>query len=251
MFSFLTSSTCLFLSFSREYLLSQFRAGLNISVNLCITALPLSLKWMGSQFAHQIGNLSGGGGSCYLPHVHQVLFSPKVYLLYWGLAPVKDGGSKGFCFLSWHLVPSGLGCNALDSGWRNMVPGMEWNETHRVLGINWFSGCYMSNYAELLWGSHIWLKALWKAIKSTLKSTSETWNASSVVVCRVFFVFFFKNLLFIYLFIYWLRWVFVAARGPLSSCGERGPLLAVARASHCDGLSFCRHGLCSEARGPQ
>lgn len=115
--------------FSLIGVLSQFRAGLNISVNLCITALPLSLKWMGSQFATQIGNLSGGGGNCYLPQIHQVLLSPKVYLLYWGLAPVKHGGSKGFYFLSWHLVPSGLGYNALDSGWRNMVPGMEWNET--------------------------------------------------------------------------------------------------------------------------
>ena len=38
-----------------------------------------------------------------------------------------------------------------------------------------------------------------------------------------FLVFFF--LIIYYLFIYlWLRWVFVAARGLFSSCGEWGPL---------------------------
>ena len=37
------------------------------------------------------------------------------------------------------------------------------------------------------------------------------------------FFFFFKFYLFIY---FWLHWVFIAARGPFSSCGERGPLFA-------------------------
>ena len=41
-------------------------------------------------------------------------------------------------------------------------------------------------------------------------------------------IFFFNK--FIYLLIYfWLRWVLVAARGLLSSCGERGPPFAVVR----------------------
>ena len=44
-----------------------------------------------------------------------------------------------------------------------------------------------------------------------------------------FFLFVFLNL-FIYLFIYlWLRWVFVAACGLFSSCGEQGLLFIAAR----------------------
>ena len=35
--------------------------------------------------------------------------------------------------------------------------------------------------------------------------------------------------LFIYLFIYWLRWVFVAACGLFSSCGELGLLFVAVR----------------------
>ena len=50
-----------------------------------------------------------------------------------------------------------------------------------------------------------------------------------------FFFFFFLNRwtgsnFYFYLFIYlWLRWVFVSARGPFSSCGKRGPLLIAVR----------------------
>ena len=41
------------------------------------------------------------------------------------------------------------------------------------------------------------------------------------------YYFFYK---FIYLFIYlWLRWVFIAARGLFSSCGERGLLFVTVR----------------------
>ena len=41
------------------------------------------------------------------------------------------------------------------------------------------------------------------------------------------------------LFIYWLRWVFVAARA-FSSCGEWGAALRCGvRASHCGGFSCC------------
>ena len=43
-----------------------------------------------------------------------------------------------------------------------------------------------------------------------------------------------------YLFYFWLHWVFVAARGLFSSCGERGATLRCsARASHCGGFSCC------------
>ena len=51
-----------------------------------------------------------------------------------------------------------------------------------------------------------------------------------------FFVFFFK----IYLFIFWLRWVFVAAHG-LSLVVARGATLRYGvQASHCGGFSCCR-----------
>ena len=52
----------------------------------------------------------------------------------------------------------------------------------------------------------------------------------------------------IYLFIYfWLHWVFIAARGLFSSCGERGLLFVVVRrllllwstGSRCAGFSSC------------
>ena len=39
---FLTAKSIVLLS--TYWILSQFRVGLNISINLCITALPLSLK---------------------------------------------------------------------------------------------------------------------------------------------------------------------------------------------------------------
>ena len=53
---------------------------------------------------------------------------------------------------------------------------------------------------------------------------------------RVFFLIY-----FIYLFIYfWLHWVFVAAHGLFSDCGERGLLfVGGARISHCGGFSCC------------
>ena len=43
------------------------------------------------------------------------------------------------------------------------------------------------------------------------------------------FLFLKKILNFIYLFYFWLRWVFVAACGLFSSCGERGLLFVVVR----------------------
>ena len=42
------------------------------------------------------------------------------------------------------------------------------------------------------------------------------------VIISFFFFFFF------YLFIFWLHWVFLAARGLFSSCGESGLLLVAA-----------------------
>ena len=47
----------------------------------------------------------------------------------------------------------------------------------------------------------------------------------------------FYFILFIY---FWLHWVFVAARGLSSSCGEWGAALCCsAWASHCGGFSCC------------
>ena len=52
-------------------------------------------------------------------------------------------------------------------------------------------------------------------------------------------LFFVNN--FICWFIYWLCWVFIAAQGLFSSCGEQGLLSSCgAWASHCGGFSFCR-----------
>ena len=54
-----------------------------------------------------------------------------------------------------------------------------------------------------------------------------------------YFTFFFFNEGLINLFI-WLCWVFVAARGLFSSCGNWGATLRCgARASHCGGFSCC------------
>ena len=48
------------------------------------------------------------------------------------------------------------------------------------------------------------------------------------ITCSTIIFFFFNK--FIYLFIYfWLSWVFVAAHGLFSSCGERGLLLLAVR----------------------
>ena len=38
-----------------------------------------------------------------------------------------------------------------------------------------------------------------------------------------------KAFILFYLFIFWLRWVFIAARGLFSSCGERGLLFVAVR----------------------
>lgn len=100
------------------WILSQFRVGLNISINLCITALPLSLKWMGANLQVRLAALCGVEGTVIYLMFLGFLFPLKLNLLYWTLTPVKDGGSKSLCFLSWHLVPSGLGFNVLDLGVR-------------------------------------------------------------------------------------------------------------------------------------
>ena len=61
---------------------------------------------------------------------------------------------------------------------------------------------------------------------------------------QIFFkgFFFLMNLFFIYfLFIYfWLRWVFVAARGLSLVVASGGYSCCGARASHCGGFSCCR-----------
>ena len=50
-----------------------------------------------------------------------------------------------------------------------------------------------------------------------------------------------KFILFIY---FWLRWVFVAARGLFSSCGEWGPLFTAVRGPHIAVASLVvEHGL--------
>ena len=46
--------------------------------------------------------------------------------------------------------------------------------------------------------------------------------------------------LFFIMYCFWLRWVFVAARGLFSGCGEPGAALCCsAQASHCGGFSCC------------
>ena len=50
---------------------------------------------------------------------------------------------------------------------------------------------------------------------------------------------FFFFLKLIYLFYFWLRWVFVAAKS-FSSCSEWGLLSCDAQASYCSGFSCCR-----------
>lgn len=60
------------------WILSQFRVGLNISINLCITALPLSLKWMGANLQVRLAALCGVEGTvCYLSHVPRVPLPPE------------------------------------------------------------------------------------------------------------------------------------------------------------------------------
>ena len=56
-----------------------------------------------------------------------------------------------------------------------------------------------------------------------LSTTPSPYCQASIILCASFTLtaWLLKNL-FIYLF--WLRWVFVAARGLFSSCGERGLL---------------------------
>ena len=56
------------------------------------------------------------------------------------------------------------------------------------------------------------------------------------LIYHCFALFFFK---FIYLFIYCLRWVFVAACGPSLVAVSRGTLCCGALASHCSGFSCC------------
>lgn len=79
---------------------------------------------MGSQFASQFGNLLLGKTVIHLIFIRFLI----LYLLYWRLASTKDGGSKGFCFLSWHFGTFCLVFNALDSGSHIMVPGIGQNE---------------------------------------------------------------------------------------------------------------------------
>ena len=60
----------------------------------------------------------------------------------------------------------------------------------------------------------------------------------SLLTCIYTVYLFFINF-FIFIFIYfWLRWVFVAARGLSLVLGSRATLLCSARASHCGGFSL-------------
>ena len=64
---------------------------------------------------------------------------------------------------------------------------------------------------------------------------------------RTTFFFFFFNLfvlLFYFIYLFWLRWVFVAARGLFSGCRERGLLFLAVRGLHIAVASlFEEHGL--------
>lgn len=79
----------------------------------CLATLP---EVNGSQFASQAGSSLVGRGNCYLPHVPRVPFPPETSLALLSLDACKGWRSKGLCFIFWHLVPSGLGFNALDLG---------------------------------------------------------------------------------------------------------------------------------------
>ena len=88
----------------------------------------------------------------------------------------KDGGSKRFLFSFLSLGTScfGSSCFGLGLTHHSVWCGKEWN-IERVLGIcGWL---LMSDYTKLLWGSHVWLSG---------RSTLETWNAASGVVCKVY-----------------------------------------------------------------
>ena len=74
----------------------------------------------------------------------------------------------------------------------------------------------------------------WVQSKKSLPG-SRSWRVSPVLSS-----FFYKFIcLFIYLFIYWLRWVFVAARGLSLVVASGVTLRCSAQASHCGGFSCC------------
>lgn len=79
----------------------------------------------GSQCASQAGSCLGVEGT-HLPHVPRVPFPLKRNFASLSFDTCAMEEAKVLCFLSWHLVPSGLGFNALDLGWDNMVLSM-WN----------------------------------------------------------------------------------------------------------------------------
>ena len=84
-------------------------------------------------------------------------------------------------------------------------------------------------------------QAFIKTVLSHFKAFTKPWSC-----CRQYFFFFFRLVysyslfFFLILFIYfWLRWVFVAARGLSLVAASRATLCCGVRASHCGGFSCC------------
>ena len=73
--------------------------------------------------------------------------------------------------------------------------------------------------------------------RSSWHSISSMKRFLSTTVCIFFF---YRFILFIYLFIFWLSWVFVAVRGLSLGARAGATLHCGVRASHCGGFFCCR-----------